>query len=134
MPQVYRCPTSAPVDFVVNNNATFGDSIQFDPKGPTGATAGAWGLTGMSFRMDIKRNLAATGPLMSLYLGATGIQIQDTAQRIISFNVPYNNLQAAMTPGDYNYDFVMVAGSNPPVRTPLMHGKFILKDGVTGEP
>jgi hypothetical protein len=132
MPQIFKVPTSAPVDFVTNDNGTFSDSIQFDPKGPTGATAGAWGFTGVSFRMDIKRDLNATGPLMTLGLGATGINIQDTTFRIIAFSVPEANIQACLLPGQYVYDFIMIDGSTPQVRTPLMHGKFVVKHGVTG--
>jgi hypothetical protein len=136
MPE-YNYPTCARVDFVVQNNATFGDAIQFDPPpwgftGATGCTGPNWNLSGMSFRMDIKRTHNSPSPLMSIGVGATGIIVQDPNQRIISFNVPEANIQAALTPGEYIFDFVMISSDAPPVRTPLMFGNFIVRDGVSG--
>jgi hypothetical protein len=124
-------PTAARVNFVTPTNATFFDAIQFDPKGPTGATGGAWSLTGQNFRMDIKRRREDPNPLVTLLSSAGQIVVDDPVQRVIHFNVPETQW-ATLPPGRYVYDFIMFDNSNPPVRVPLMFGEFWLKLGVSG--
>jgi hypothetical protein len=138
-------PSSAPADFVVANNATFNDAMQFDPPpwgltGATGCTGPNWNMIGMNFRMDVKRTIDpfSAPPLVSFNstgsTGVTGGQIvcADVNQRIIYFNVPETVIQATLIPGEYRFDLIMYDGSSPPIRTPLCHGKFVVKDGVTG--
>jgi hypothetical protein len=118
--------TSARVDFVVPNNATFEDAIQFGVVGDT-----SWSLTGQNFRMDIKADVLGNY-LLSLTSAAGQIVTDDAVQRVINFNVPESAIQAALIPGVYVYDFIMFDNSNPPIRVQLMHGKFKVKLGVTG--
>ena len=141
----YGISTAAIVDIITANNATWQDAFQFDPPvstgpfgGPTppyypnGATAPTWGFTGVSFRMDIKTNINASGPALTLQSSAGQFVIDDYTNRILHANVPESLFQAVMTPGTYIYDFIMCDGSTPTVRTMLMQGKFILQEGITG--
>lgn len=123
-------PTSANVKLTENNNATMQDALQFDPK-LTGTT-GTWNFSNKKFRLDIKGNREQLVPLLSLTSDAGQIVVDDVTLRILHFNVPESVLQAALVPGCYFYDFVMYDLSTPPVRTVLMHGEFVLKDGITG--
>ena len=132
MPEVYA-PSSAPVTLVAADNATFAASIQFDPP-VAGVTGPAWTLTGQKFAMDIEANHEQNTPLLSLRSDDGEIVVDDVTDRIIHFNVPYTVIQAALVPGEYVYDLVMYDTASPPVRTVLMHGKFIVGDGVTGAP
>lgn len=120
----------AVVDFVVPDNATFNDSLQFDPP-VAGVTGPAWSFSGQNFRMDIAPN-RETASLLSLTSAAGEIVVDDVTQRILHFNVPETVITAALIPGEYIYDFIMFDGSTPPVRVPLMKGKFIVTAGVTG--
>jgi predicted secreted Zn-dependent protease len=134
--------TAAIVDVVAANNATWQDAFQFDPPSVTGqapppyyniyGTGPTWGFTGVSFRMDIKTNINASGPSLTLLSSAGQFVIDDYTNRILHANVPESVLQAALIPGTYIYDFIMCDGSVPTVRTMLMRGKFVLVDGVTG--
>lgn len=136
-------PTSAYVEIVASDNATFGDAYQFDPGAPTGPTGGTgpiWNMNGMNFRMDIKAYPDGPTALMSI-IGPTGpmqIIVDDPIQRVLHFNVPAvtgptGTTLAVLIPGKYVYDFVMYDSSTPPVRTLLMHGPFSLRHGITGE-
>jgi len=125
-----KAPSSANVMLSTPNNATFNDAIQFDPPVP-GVTGPAWTLTGQNFRLDIKPN-HEQATLLSLTSGAGEIVVDDAIQRIIHFNVPESVLSAALQPGEYIYDLIMYDGSVPAVRIPLMHGRFVVTDGVTG--
>jgi hypothetical protein len=128
-----RCApaSSALVDFVVSNNATFGDALQFDPPVP-GVTGPAWSFSNQNFRLDIKPNLETASPLLSLLSSAGQIVVDDVTLRILHFNVPESVISAALIPGEYIYDFIMFDGSTPPVRVQIAHGKFIVTDGITG--
>ncbi len=129
MPLIYA-PSSANVDLVVPNNATFGDSIQFDPP-VAGVTGPEWTLTGQKFMMDVEANHEQNTPLLSITSDDGEIVVDDVTERIIHFNVPYDTISAALVPGTYIYDLVMYDTASPPVRTVLMHGRFIVTDGVT---
>ena len=138
----YGIPTAAIVDIITSNNTTWQDAFQFDPPTmtgcppppwyPCGGTGPTWGFTGMSFRMDIKTNLNASGPSLTLLSSAGQFVIDDYTNRILHSNVSESILQAVLTPGTYIYDFIMCDGSTPTVRTMLMQGKFVLKEGITG--
>lgn len=130
-------PTASRVDFVISDNETFSDAVQFDPPpfgltGASGCTGPQWNLTGMSFRMDLKRSPLDENPLISFTSAAGQIVVDDVAKRIIHFNVPEATLNAALIPGRYIYDFVMFDGSTPPIRTVLMQGEFRFRIGITG--
>lgn len=142
-------PTSAHVDIATANNETWVDAFQFDPPcgpygyfnagggycyatGTSGNTFPFWNFSGQNFRLDIKGNRGQTGPLLSVTSAAGEIIVDDYGNRILHFNVPETVLQAALVPGDYIYDFIMFDGSTPPIRIALMHGKFVLADGITG--
>lgn len=132
-----QVPSSARVKIVTQNNATFQDAYQFDPPangvtGATGATGPNWNMISQNFRLDIKRSAEDNTPLLSLLSTEGEIVVDDATQRILHFNVPQSALQAALVPGRYVYDFIMYDGSDPPIRVPLMHGEFILTNGITG--
>ena len=82
--------------------------------------------------MDIKTNLNASGPSLTLLSSAGQFVIDDYINRILHANVPESVLQAVLIPGTHIYDFIMCDGSTPTVRTMLMQGKFVLKEGITG--
>lgn len=123
--------TSANVTLTAAKNATFNDSIQFDPPVP-GVVGPAWTLTNQNFQLDIKANWESAVALLSISSAAGQIVVDDTTQRILHFNVPDSIIQAALIPGCYIYDFIMFDGAAPPVRVQLMHGEFFVGDGVTG--
>lgn len=123
--------SSAHIDLVAAQNATFADAIQFDPPVP-GVTGPSWSLSGQSFRMDIAANYEANTALLSITSAAGQIVVDDVTERTIHFNVPEATLQAALIPGDYVYDLIMFDGSSPSIRVQLMHGTFTLADAVTG--
>lgn len=122
--------SSAHVDLVAANNATFQDALQFDPPVP-GMTGPAWSFTGQSFRMDVRPN-HETAALVSFTSASNQIVVDDVVQRILHFNVPESVISAALIPGCYIYDLIMFDGSNPPVRVQIAHGKFTVTDGITG--
>lgn len=116
--------TSAHVKIETPDNATLQDAFQFDD-----ATDTSWNFSNKTFRMDIKANNEATTFLLSLTSPAQ-IVVDDVTLRILHFNVAEAVLTAAMPPGEYVYDLIMTDAAT--VRTPLMHGEFILTHGVTG--
>lgn len=118
-------PTSAHVNIVTADNATFQDAYQFDD-----ATDTSWNFTGKTFRMDIKANKEALVALLSITSAAGQIVVDDAVTRVLHFNVPAATIVAVMPPGYYVYDLIMTDGSS--VRTPLMYGEFVLDHGVTG--
>jgi hypothetical protein len=121
--------TSARTDLSIDNNGTWIDAFQFgDP------TDTSWNLIGQTFELDVQRNPYDLVPLLSLSTGNNRIVTDDVYQRIIHFVVSPTDIQAALPPGTYVYDLVMVDGSVPPVRVPLMHGKLIVGQGVTYPP
>ena len=135
--------TAADVDLVTSTNTTWQDSFQFDPPGvtgqppppywPQGASGPTWGFSGQNFRMDVKTNINASGPIASWTSSASQIVVQDYANRILSMNVPESQYPLnGMVPGTYIYDFIMFDNSVPPIRVMLMKGKFKLQAGITG--
>ena len=138
MPIYYQDPnsvqTASPVDLVTANNVTWEDAFQFDPpNGIPGVTGPTWTFQNQNFRMDVKTNINATGPIASWTSSAGQIIVQDVVNRILSMNVPESQFPLnGMVPGTYIYDFVMFDGSVPPIRVMLMKGKFKLQAGITG--
>ena len=146
MPYEVHGPSSARVDLEVQDNETFQDAFQFDPQGPSGPTGcyggyeypwygcsgPQWSLSGMHFRLDIKRTSNDAVALLSFTSDAGQIIVDDVTNRILHFDVPEATLTAVLTPGAYVFDFVMYDGSTPPIRTVLMHGKFVLGHGISG--
>jgi hypothetical protein len=118
--------TSAIVDIIVSDNATVQDAFQF---GTTGDTS--WGFTGMTFKMEVKASRDDASPLVTWTSGAGQIIVDDAVARVLHLNVPDTVLQASLPPADYVYDFIMLDGSTPAIRTQLMQGKFTVCRGVT---
>jgi hypothetical protein len=147
---------AAIVDIVTAANATWNDAFQFDPPALTGAppppyyppgsaTGPTWTFNGQNFRLDIKGYINETSALLSLNSqpgNSTLIVVDDPINRILHFNVPEAVISgitgatgatgAGLVPGEYIYDFIMYDDSTPPIRLPLMKGKFVLVAGITG--
>lgn len=119
--------SSAHIDLIAANNASFVDAIQFDPPVP-GVTGPAWTLTGMTFEMSITRNKDSAA-LLTITSAATEIVVDSESERIIHFDVPDSTISGALDPGTYIYDLIATLGSQ---RIALMHGKFYVTDGITG--
>jgi hypothetical protein len=119
--------SSAHLDLITSNNASFIDAIQFDPPVP-GVTGPAWTLTGYDFEMEIARN-KTTAPLLTLTSDAAEIVVDSETDRVIHFDVADTVVAAALIPGTYIYDLIMY---NDTTRIQLMHGKFTVTDGITG--
>lgn len=122
-------PSSAHVKIVTAINATFNESYQFDPP-VAGVIPPTWTLY-PNFRLDVKGYFDQPAPVVSFTSAASQIIVDDAVQRVIHFNVPETAL-APLVPGRYLYDLIMFDNSVPPVRVPLMHGEFVVTDGVTG--
>lgn len=126
----YNPPSSAHVKIITAINATLNESFQFDPP-VAGVAPPTWTLY-PNFRLDIKGYFDQPAPLVSITSAASQIVVDDPVQRVIHFNVPETVFQGVIPPGCYIYDLIMFDNSVPPVRVPLMHGEFVLTDGVTG--
>jgi len=120
-------PTSAHVDIVTQTNVTWEDAYQFGVPGDL-----TWNFTNQAFRLDVKGNKEQAGPLLSIASNAGQIVIDDPINRILHMNVSEALLTASLIPGEYLYDLIMYSGDNPPIRVALMHGKFTVKEGITG--
>lgn len=118
--------TSAHVDLQIDNNGTWQDAFQFGE--PLDTT---WTLTGQTFSMDVQLSAYDTVPLLHMSSATGQIIIDDVIQRVIHFNVAPTVLQTSLTPGSYVYDLVMLDGSTPPIRVPLMHGALFVNQGIT---
>jgi hypothetical protein len=147
-------PSSARVDIATANNVTWQDAFQFDPTGatgssnaffPPGSSGPNWVLT-PNHLITIKGNRLQTTALLTIDSGKTGclmVVIDDANNRILHTNVPDMVIGgtaaatgvtgAGLIPGCYVYDWIMYDNSVPPIRTGLMHGRFILQDGVGNE-
>lgn len=118
--------TCAIVDLINQDNQTIQDAFRFGTAGDT-----TWSLNGMLFKMEVKASRDDVAPLVTWTSGGGQIIVDDPVQRVLHLNVPYNVIQAALPPAEYVYDFLMIDGSVPPIRTPLMQGKFTIVRGVT---
>lgn len=118
--------TSAHEDIPIDNNGTMMNAFQFGT--PTDTT---WTFNGQSFEMDVQLTYYDNTPKLSLSTASGTIVIDDPIQRVLHFNVPPSNIQTSLTPGAYVYDLIMLDGSTPPVRVPLMHGRILVGQGIT---
>ena len=116
--------TSARVDLRIDDNGTWQDAFQFGTPGDT-----SWNFDGMKFELDVKLNPYDTVPKISLSTDNGRIVTDDSSQRVLHFNVTPTDIQAALSPGAYVYDLVMVDASD--TRVPLMHGHVMVGRGVT---
>jgi hypothetical protein len=121
----YHSVTSAHVDMAIDNNGTWSDAFQFGTPGDF-----TWTLTN-NFGMDVQANRYDATPLLQLSTTNGRIIVDDAVQRVIHLNVAPADIQASLRPGVYVYDLVMMDGSTPPIRTPLMHGHVRVGQGVT---
>ena len=119
--------TSARVDLQIDDNGTWSDAFQFGEPDDT-----TWTLQDQSFELDVQLSSYDVTPLLSLSTDSGRIVVDDIVQRVIYFNVPPADIQAALRPGTYLYDLVMVSSIN--VRVPLMHGKLYVNRGITFPP
>lgn len=118
--------TSAIVDIAVSDNATVQDAFQFGTPGDT-----TWSFTAMTFKMEVKASRDDTAPLVTWTSGSGQIIVDDAVNRVLHLNVPDTAVQASLPPAEYVYDFIMLDGSTPAIRTQLMQGKFTVCRGVT---
>lgn len=117
--------TAAIVNIYTQDNATLCDAIQFgDP------TDLSWSLVGQTFKMEVKASRDDPSPLAT-FVSPTQIVVLDPIARVIQFNVPDTTIQTSTPCAEYVYDFLMIDTSSPPIRIPLMKGKFIVTKGVT---
>lgn len=116
--------TSAYEELTISNNGTWSDAYQFGTDDDT-----TWTLDGCTFELDVQRNSYDAVPLLQLSTANGRIVIDDTVQRVIHFNVAPEDIQAALQPGTYVYDLVMIDSSS--IRTPLMHDPLTVVQGVT---
>ena len=117
--------TSARWDMQLDNNGTWMDAFQFGEPDDT-----TWTLAGQSFELDVQLNPYDLVPLLHLDTTSGRIVVADVVQRVIHFNVDPDDIQAALRPGAYVYDLVMVE-TGTGVRVPLMHGTLTVAQGVT---
>lgn len=117
-------PTSADVSITVSKNESFNEAFQFDDADIT-----YWDFTNKTFQMDLKGNYEQTSALISFTSAGGDITVDDTVLRILHFNVPDTDLNAALVPGQYVYDLIMTDEDD--VKTQLMHGVFNFANGVT---
>lgn len=117
--------TSAHVDMAIDNNGTWSDAFQFGTPGDF-----TWTLNN-NFEMDVQFNRYDATPLLQLSTTNGRIIVDDINQRVIHLNVAPTDIQASLRPGSYVYDLVMLDGSSPPIRTPLMHGRVHVGQGIT---
>lgn len=147
MPIWYNDPnkvaTASDVDLFTSTNTTWQDAFEFDPPAvpgqpyppywPNGVSGPTWTFLGQNFRMDIKTNINASGPIASWTSSAGQIVVTDPINRILNMNVPESQYPLnGVVPGTYLYDFIMFDGSVPPIRVMLMQGKFKLQPGISG--
>jgi len=116
--------TAARADMVVRDSGSWSDAFRFGTLGDT-----SWSFTGCAFHMDVKGSDDVVSPLISLTTANNRIVVDDVVQRVLHFNVTQADLEAALVPGCYEYELVMIDGSG--IRTPLMYGKVKIKHGVT---
>lgn len=118
--------TASHTDLATADSGTFQDAFRFGTLGDT-----SWSFGGMSFHMDIKGSSDDAAALLSLTTANGRIVVDDAVNRVLHFNVTQSDLEAALVPGCYVYQLVMIDGSSPPVRTPLMYGNLTIIHGVT---
>lgn len=119
--------TAARVDLQVLDSGDFYDAFQFGTVGDT-----SWSFASKTFLMDIKGSSDDVSPLLSLTTGNSAVVVDDAVTRVLHLYVAKAAMEAALVPGCYVYDLVMVDGITT-VRTPLMYGNIEIKHGATQE-
>ncbi len=119
-------PTAATVNIFSQDNATLQDAFTFGTPGDT-----TWSFAGMSFKMEVKASRDDAVPLLTLTSAGGQIVVDDVVQRVLHLNVPDTSIQASLPVATYTYDFIMLDGSTPPIRTVLMQGSLDISKGVT---
>lgn len=118
--------TAAAVDIFAPNNGTLMDAFQFGTAGDT-----SWSLAGQSFIMEVKASRDDPTGLATFTSAGGSIVVDDVVQRVLHLNVPKSVILASLPVGLYVYDLIMFDASVPPIRVPLMQGKFTVTQGVT---
>jgi hypothetical protein len=122
-----RSSTTAIENITISNNGTWADAYQFGKPDDT-----TWNFDGCSFETDVQRNAYDQVPLLSCSTANGRIIVYDSIQRVLGFNVAPDAIQAALPPGIFVYDLVMITPAN--VRWPLMKGELRVVQGVTYPP
>ncbi len=121
--------TVARLDMEIQDNATWQDAFQLGTVGDT-----SWDLVGENFIMEVKGARDEPNPLLTLSTDNGRIVIDDTALRVIHFEVVDADIQANIPASEeYVYDLVMYDNASPPRRVALMGGKVRVCKGVTEE-
>src|SRR6185436_5070130 len=101
------CVTSvSEVDLGILDNVFWTDSFVFGTAGDT-----TWSFNDKHFLSDVKRRITDTEPLLQLTSAGGTLVVGDPVQRILSFYVSDVAIRAALPPGRYRYDLIMVDNS-----------------------
>lgn len=118
-------PTSAHVNITVAKNTTFSDAMQFGDEDDD-----TWNFENKTFRMALKGNLEQDDEVIAFTTAASEIVVDDTALRVLHFNVLPATLAAALIPGNYYFYTLLMSDTVTAVVTQLMHGVFNYADAV----
>jgi hypothetical protein len=111
------------------NTTWWDDLFQFGD--PTDFT---WTFSGVSFYLAISTPPAGQNPVLLTLTSAAGqMTVVDPVNRILGMNVSDVAIRAALQPGHYVYDLIMVQLSNGQTDG-LMYGEIDLFAGVTVGP
>lgn len=116
------------VDIEIDNNVWWDDQFQFGD--PTDFT---WTLTGVNFYLNVQRSPSDTVPVLALTSLAGQMVVEDTNARILGMVVSDTAIRAALAPGKYVYDLIMVNISTGQTDG-LMYGELYVKQGITVGP
>ena len=119
----------ASVAITTKNNVWFVPAWRFGVVGDT-----SWSFTGKHFLCDFKSDPSNDTPELSLSsIGSPQtIFVLDAVNRLLQFAVTDITLRAAMDPGVYQFDLIMVDDATGE-RTPLLVGALTVTQGVTIE-
>lgn len=117
--------TASKVDLTVMDSGDFYDAFQFGTEGDT-----SWNFDNKTFEMEIKGSRDDDDPLLELNTGNGRIVVDSGGDRVLHLYVSKADWQAALVPGCYVYDLIMVDDITT-VRTPLMYGSIEDKRGVS---
>jgi hypothetical protein len=119
--------TASRTDLKYADSGDLYEALQFGTSGDT-----SWVFDNKTFIMDIKGSTDDASPLLSLTTVNSRIVVDSGALRILHLYVAKAVYEAALVPGCYVYDLVMV-DSITTVRTPLMYGNLEIIHGATQE-
>jgi len=120
---------TAKVTFPQPNNAWLLLAFRFGTQGDT-----SWSFVGKHFLCDFKADPGQDdADLATSSIGSPQtILVLDTVNRILQFNLTDHQLRAALEPGPYSFDMIMVDDVTGE-RDVLMTGVMTLTQGVTIE-